>query len=93
MPTKLLTRLREAIRVRGFSMSTERAYVSWVIRYIRFHGMRHPDQLDETDITAFLTHLAVNRDVAANIQNQALCVRKSHRSCRWYWAAMRCAQC
>ena len=72
MPTKLLDRLRSAIRVRGYSIRTERAYVNWVVRFVRFHGSRHPEELNEDDITAFLTHLAVNQDVAPNTQNQAL---------------------
>ncbi|MEQ8692465.1 MAG: integron integrase [Pseudomonadales bacterium] len=72
MESKLLDRLRSAIRVRGYSIRTERAYVGWVVRYIQFHGMRHPDELDVEDVNAFLTHLAVDQDVAANTQNQAL---------------------
>lgn len=72
MAAKLLDRLRHAIRVRGYSIRTERAYVSWATRYIRFHGTRHPQDLDESHVTAFLTHLAVNLDVAPSTQNQAL---------------------
>ena len=72
MATKLLDQLRAAIRSRHYSIRTEQAYTSWVVRYIRFHGMRHPSELAEPEISAFLTHLAVDRDVAANTQNQAL---------------------
>ena len=53
-------------------MSTERAYVAWISRYIKFHSLRHPDELAEPEIEAFLTHLAVNQQVAPNTQNQAL---------------------
>jgi site-specific recombinase XerD len=70
---RLLTRLRNAIRVRNLSTSTERAYVHWVRRYILFHRKRHPSELDENHLRRFLTHLAVERRVAASTQNQAPC--------------------
>ena len=69
---RLLDRLREAIRVRHYSLRTEDAYSQWVRRFVLFHGKRHPNTLGETEIAAFLTDLAVNRNVAASIQNQAL---------------------
>ena len=72
MSSKLLEQLRAAIRARGYSIRTEQAYVSWAVRYIRFHALRHPAELGEADVAAFLTHLAVNLDVASNTQNQAL---------------------
>lgn len=72
MSVKLLDQLRAAIRARGYSIRTEKAYVSWVVRYIHFHGLRHPADLDENDIASYLTHLAVNLNVASNTQNQAL---------------------
>ena len=67
-----LDRIRQAIRVRHYSYRTEQAYIQWVKRYIYFHGVRHPDELSETDVGAFLTHLAVSRNVSASTQNQAL---------------------
>ena len=67
-----LDRVRAAIRVRHYSVRTEQAYVQWVRRFILFHGKRHPETLAEADVVAFLTHLAVDRDVAASTQNQAL---------------------
>ncbi len=70
---KLLDRLRAAIRLRHFSRRTEQAYVGWVRRYILFHRKRHPSELAEADVTAFLTHLAQGRGVSASTQNQALC--------------------
>ena len=70
---KLLDRLRTAIRLRHFSRRTEQAYVGWVRRYILFHRKRHPSELAEADVTAFLTHLAQGRGVSASTQNQALC--------------------
>jgi integron integrase len=69
---KLLDRVRDAIRVKHFSIRTERAYVGWIKRYIIFHGVRHPQEMGAAEIEAFLTHLAVKRHVAASTQNQAL---------------------
>ena len=67
-----LTRVREAIRVRHFSIRTEEAYVHWVKRFILCHGKRHPDSMGDAEVAAFLTHLAVEGNVAASTQNQAL---------------------
>lgn len=69
---KLLDRVRMAARAVHLARSTERAYVSWIRRYILFHGKRHPASLHEADVNAFLTSLAVERHVAASTQNQAL---------------------
>jgi len=71
-PPKLLDQLRDTIRVKRYSIRTEQAYVGWARRYIRFHGMRHPKEMRETEVAAFLTNLAVKRRVAASTQNQAL---------------------
>lgn len=68
----LLERLREAIRTRHYSIRTEEAYLQWARQYIRFHGMRHPASLGAAELEAFLTYLAVTRNVAASTQNQAL---------------------
>ncbi len=54
-----LSRLREAIRVRHYSIRTEAAYVASVWRYILFHGKRHPEAMGAAEVGAFLTHLAV----------------------------------
>ena len=70
--TKLIPRLREAIRFRRYSLKTEKSYVHWVRRFIHFHKMRHPKDMGEPDVTAFLNHLANARKVAASTQNQAL---------------------
>lgn len=72
MPSSLLSQLREAMRVRHYTIRTERAYVDWVKRFVRFHGMRHPGELGAAEISAFLNWLASGRDVAASTQNQAL---------------------
>ncbi len=69
---KLLDRVREAIRLKNYSIRTEQAYVSWVRRFILFHGKRHPRHMSGAEIETFLSHLAVDRDVSASTQNQAL---------------------
>src|SRR5881628_1081413 len=70
---KLLDQVRDAIRVKHYSIRTEQAYVDWIRRFILFHDKRHPDTMGEEQISAFLTYLAVQRHVAASTQNQALC--------------------
>ena len=52
-------------------MRTEQAYVDWARRYILFHHKHHPKEMGKPEIEAFLTHLAVERQVAASTQNQA----------------------
>ncbi len=60
------------MRLRRLSARTEEAYVGWIKRYARFHNLRHPRSLGEAEVTAFLTHLAVQARVSASTQNQAL---------------------
>ena len=69
---KLLDRLREALRSRHYSRRTEQTYCHWVKRFIYFHNLRHPAQMAEPEINAYLTHLAVKEKVSASTQNQAL---------------------
>jgi integron integrase len=69
---KLLDRVRLTARAVHLAPSTERAYVSWIRRYILFHGKQHPLSLREPAVNEFLTSLAVERHVAASTQNQAL---------------------
>lgn len=68
---RLLDLLRDRLRVKHYSIRTEHAYVDWVRRYVRFHGMRHPADLGPKEVEAFLTHLAVQGRVAPSTQNQA----------------------
>jgi len=70
---KLIPRLREALRIRRYSLKTEKAYIHWVRRYVHFHRMRHPQEMGASEVTAFLNHLANDRSVAGATQNQALC--------------------
>jgi integron integrase len=72
-PKKLLDRMRDILRVKHYSIRTEQTYVNWAKRYILFHDKRHPKDMGSQEIAAFLTHLAVNRNVSASTQNQALC--------------------
>jgi integron integrase len=69
---RLLDRVREAIRARHYSRRTEKTYVAWIRRYILFHGKRHPAEMGAAEVTRFLTSLAVDGNVAASTQNQAL---------------------
>ena len=69
---KLLSQVRGRMRARHMSPRTEQAYVGWIVRYIRYHGTRHPSALDEEHIVAYLTHLAAERRVARSTQMQAL---------------------
>jgi integron integrase len=71
-PKKLLDRVREKIRLKIYSQKTEQAYVYWINQYIIFHNKKHPQEMGPAEIEAFLTHLAVDRNVAASTQNQAL---------------------
>ena len=74
-PQKLLDQLRDAIRARHYSIRTKKCYADWVRRFILFHNKRHPRAMDAPEVEAFLTHLAVDRSVAASTQNQALAAR------------------
>lgn len=69
---RLLDRVREALRVRHYSLRTEEAYLQWIRRCILFHAKRHPSEMGEAEVSAFLSHLAVARKVSASTQNQAL---------------------
>jgi hypothetical protein len=91
---KLLDQVRNMIRTKHYSIRTEEAYVGWIKRFILFHGKRHPKELGKKEISAFLIHLPVNRNVAASTQT-----RHSTRFCfytvmslRWslsYWIMLK----
>ena len=63
--------VRALIRVTPYSTRTEDTYVHWIKRFIIFHGKRHPRGMGKVEVEAFLTHLAVDRNVAASTQSQA----------------------
>ena len=69
----LSDKVREVIRRLHLSRRTEEAYVHWTRAFVVFHGKRHPRELGGPEVVAFLNHLAVERDVSASTQNQALC--------------------
>jgi site-specific recombinase XerD len=69
---KLLDLVRQKIRLKHYSIRTEQAYADWIRRFILFHNKRHPASMGVPEIRAFLSHLAVERKVAASTQRQAL---------------------
>ena len=71
-PPKLLDRMRAAIRVRHYSLATERTYIGWVKRFIYFHQKRHPADMGAAEVEVFLSALATELNVSASTQNQAM---------------------
>jgi integron integrase len=69
---RLLDQVRDHLRTLHYSYRTEQQYLFWVRRFILFHGKRHPAEMAAAEVEAFLTHLAVDRQVSASTQNQAL---------------------
>ena len=69
---RLLAQVKGRMRARHLSPRTEQAYTGWIKRYIRYHGMRHPAELGETEVVAYLTYLAAERQVSRSTQMQAL---------------------
>ena len=72
MAERLLDQVRRGIRARFYSRRTEKSYIYWIRKYVRFHGLRHPRELNEPHVRAFLNHLAVDLHVAPNTQKVAL---------------------
>lgn len=71
---RLLDRVRNAVRARHYSIRTEEAYVGWIRRFILFHGKRHPNEMGEPEINAFLSHLATaerGSEVLGRARNRA----------------------
>jgi site-specific recombinase XerD len=71
-PRKLLDQVRDAIRTKHYAYRTERSYVDWIKRYVLFHKKRHPAEMGAPEVQAFITFLAVDRQLSASTQNQAL---------------------
>jgi integrase-like protein len=70
---KLMDQVRQVLRYHHYAYRTERTYCDWIVRYIRFHGAnKHPKTMGKQEIEAFLSHLALNLDVSASTQRQAL---------------------
>jgi hypothetical protein len=68
MHQELLDQVRAALRVKHHSIRTEQAYVDWIRRFIQFHRNRDPRNMGSAEVQAFLTHLAVEKNVAASTQ-------------------------
>lgn len=71
-PPGLLPRYREELQLRHYTRRTVKSYVHWLRRFLRLHGLRHPGTMGSAEVEAFLTHLAVEGQVSASTQNQAL---------------------
>ena len=69
---RLLDQVRHVIRKKHYSIRTEQAYTNWIKRFIFFHGKRHPKDMGETEISKYISYLAVKKNVSASTQNQAL---------------------
>ena len=69
---RLLDEVRRKLRVKHYSLRTEQAYVAWIRRFIVANGKRHPREMGAAEVEAFLSSLAVEGNVAAATQNQAL---------------------
>ena len=71
-PPGLIQRYRELLQTRHYARRTVKTYEQWLRRYLRFHGLHHPREMGSAEVNAFLTHLAVEEQVSASTQNQAL---------------------
>jgi integron integrase len=71
-PKKLLDQVREKLRLKHYSIRTEESHVSWIRRFILYHNKKHPKDMGEPEVEAFLSHLAIDLKVASSTQNQAL---------------------
>jgi len=69
---RLLDLVSQQIRVKHYSIRTEKSYVSWIKQFIRFHDLKHPKDMGLVEVESFLTYLAVTRNVSSSTQNQAL---------------------
>jgi hypothetical protein len=71
-PPRLLDEVRRVMRLKHYSVRTEQAYISWIRRFILASGKRHPREMGASEVERFLSALAVDRNVSAGTQNQAL---------------------
>ena len=68
---RLMEQVREVLRFHHYAYNTEKSYVSWILKYIRFHNKKHPKDMGKEEVEAFLSDLAINKGVSASTQNQA----------------------
>ncbi len=86
---RLLDQVRHQLRLMHYSRRTEKSAVQWIRRYILYHGKKHPADMGQRHVEEYLSHLAVDRKVAASTQNQALCAiaflyrRVLHQELEW----------
>ena len=71
--SRLLEKVREEIRRRNYSYRTEKSYIRWIVRFVKFHNLTHPSDMAKEQVVDYLNWLANERNVAASTQNQALC--------------------
>lgn len=71
--SKLLSKIRTEIRRRNYSYQMEQIYIGWMIRFVHYHDLQHPDNLREREVVEYLNHLANERVVTPSIQEQAQC--------------------
>ncbi len=69
---KLMDQVHEVLRYHHYAIRTEKAYVNWILKFIKFNGTRHPKEMGKKEIERFLSHLAINRKVAVSTQNRLL---------------------
>ncbi len=88
-----LRRVSQILRVKHYAYRTEQTYIGWIKHFIIFHNKRHPDEMGENEVAAFLTYLSIHRNVSPKTQSQALnalvffiqiCFRKTSRYYQWY---------
>jgi site-specific recombinase XerD len=70
--SKFLDSLKDKIRVKHYSYKTEKTYTDWAEKFIRFHGLRHPETMGRDEVAAYITHLAVDKNYSGATQDQAL---------------------
>ncbi|WP_350310643.1 site-specific integrase [Marinobacter sp. SS13-12] len=71
-PSRFMDRLRGFIRMRGLAYATEKTYVFWIKRFIRFHDRKHPETMGAADVEAFLSHLVLQANTSVATQRVAL---------------------
>ena len=71
---KLVDQIKEVMRYHHYSYRTEKTYIKWIVEFIRFNGTKHPKDMGKDEIEKYLSHLAINRNVAKSTQNQAFWV-------------------
>jgi site-specific recombinase XerD len=84
-PKKLLDQVRDKIRFKHYSLSTENTYLSWIKQFILYHGKRHPAGMGAAEVESFLTYLATQRHVSSSTQNQALSAIRAQLVLRREW--------